>query len=72
MTPTPPENVRLHLPDGTVRPLEVYYDGCSDGIHLWVVTMTGNTWELMKPGVRITAETLPPKTAIVIRGGSGE
>jgi len=63
--PEAPRNVRLELPDGTVLPLELFYDGCDDdGTHVWKATQSVPV--VWAEGVHLRCDRLPPRTAISV------
>jgi len=65
-SPRPPKNVRLELPDGTVLPLELFYDGYDeDGMHVWEATQPVPV--VWAEGVKLRCDKLPPWTSIRVR-----
>lgn len=62
--PTPPENVRLRLPDGTEIPVECRYDGVVEGVHRWTaITPEGVT---QRPGMSLLVDLFPARSSISI------
>lgn len=60
--PTPPENVRAVLADGSEVPLEVVYVGWREGAHRWeAVVLLGCVPESLR------IDALPAKTAVGVR-----
>lgn len=57
-----PTNARIEYADGRVVPLELTYDGFTDGAHLWTVA---NVDTIPRDNAaRLAVDTLPAHTAI--------
>lgn len=64
VSPIPPERVRLVYPDGREVPLEVVYEGLSNGYHVWGAVLTVPLAGLVGGGAEMQVDNLPPRTAI--------
>jgi hypothetical protein len=65
--PMPPQNVRLHLPDGTTVPVECAYDGKEGDQHVWTMVLPEAIYLDILDGwlpVRLSADVFPAKTTI--------
>jgi len=59
--PTPPENVRAVMADGTETPVECVYEGYHGGIHRWVAV-----WMLPDVPASVKVGILPAHTKVAI------
>lgn len=62
--PLPPHNVRMELPDGTVVPVELVYNGLVENLHQWIAVAP--VWGLDVGGV-LRADMIPGNTSIVFQ-----
>ncbi len=61
-SPTPPENVRAVLADGSEVPLEVVYVGWRNDAHQWDAVL-----QLGQVPTRLLVGVLPAKTAVGVQ-----
>lgn len=62
--PPPPVDIRLHLRDGRVIPVDARYVGEQDGVHVWEIVTRISMFDLEK----ITVAELPGRTEIRMPG----
>jgi hypothetical protein len=60
--PQPPENVRAVMDDGSVVPLDFFYDGWNGVEHVWTVV-----WSLPQRPRHVVVGMVPPATAVQVQ-----
>lgn len=63
MAPEPPENVTVHLRNGTVIPADCTYEGFHADSHIWLTTQSFEATEVEFVDIPM----LPPRSTVQVR-----